>query len=50
MLQVTGGFMVEYFNFNLKDRRILIGTTEDEAIQKCLDYISKLGDTDGTDD
>lgn len=50
ILAVDGGFMVDYFNFNLKDRRILIGSTQEEAVQKCIDFVEKLGDTDGGTD
>jgi hypothetical protein len=49
ILEVSGGFMVDYFNFNLKDRSILIGETKEEAVQKCIDFFEKIGDTDGTD-
>jgi hypothetical protein len=49
IIPVSGGFIVDYFNFNLKDRRALLGITEEEAVQKCIEYIEKTGDTDGTD-
>jgi hypothetical protein len=49
ILEVGGGFMVDYFNFNLKDRRALVGETKEEAVQKCIDFIETLGDSDGTD-
>ena len=44
ILEVRGGYIVDYFNFNLKDRSVLIGLTPVDAITKCLEH--HKGDTD----